>query len=71
MGEEEPGGYGGVRGGSVAVDPEAEGDAPGEFVALVVGAEAGGVEATFHVVIHVGRGVGELHGHHGLRVVHL
>lgn len=61
----------GAQGRSVAIDTEAEGDAASELVAFVVGAEAGGVEPALDVVLHVGGGVGELHRHHRLRVVHL
>lgn len=59
------------EGASGFVDAEFEGHAAGKLVSLVVRGDVGRVDPAFYVHLHVGGHVQELHGHQGLRVVHL
>lgn len=53
------------------VDAEFEGHSARKLVSLVVCGDVDGVDSAFHVHLHIGGHVQELHGHEGLCVVHV
>lgn len=61
----------GGRGVSGFVDAEFEGHSASKLVSLIVCGDVDGVDSAFHVHLHVGGHIQELHGHEGLCVVHL
>lgn len=68
---QERGGGQGKGGVSGFVDAEFEGHSACKLVSLVVCGDVDGVDSAFHVHLHVGGHIQELHGHEGLCVVHL
>lgn len=63
--------WGQEEGASGFVDAEFEGHTASELVSLIVCGDVGSIDAAFHIHLHIGGHIQELHGHQGLRVVHL
>lgn len=63
--------WGQEKGISGFVDAKFEGHSAGKLVSLIICGDVGRVDAAFHVHLHVRGHIQELHGHQGLRVVHM
>lgn len=63
--------WGQEEGASGFVDAEFEGHTASELVSLIVCGDVGSIDAAFHIHLHIGGHIQELHGHQGLRVVHV
>lgn len=61
----------GGRGASGFVDAEFEGHTASKLVSLIVSGDVGSIDAAFHVHLHIGGHIQELHSHQRLRIVHL
>lgn len=61
----------GGKGVSGFVDAEFEGHSASELVSLIICGDVGCVDSAFHIHLHVGGHIQELHSHQGLCVVHL
>lgn len=63
--------WGQEEGASGFVDAEFEGHTASELVSLIVRGNVGGIDAAFHIHLHIWGHIQELHSHQGLCVVHL